>query len=83
MPSLVDEQTVTIVPKKYLGPPLIDGPAPLLVSQEEQKKFVPPNDDRPYLALDPEKAKMLAQPEAGEFVLLGERICFAYFLLVR
>lgn len=78
LPSLVDEQTVTIVPK-YVGPPLIDGPTPLLVAQD-QEKIVRPIDDRPYLALDTEKAKMLTQQDAGEFVLLGKS--YKHFAIV-
>ncbi|WKX97486.1 hypothetical protein Q1695_013280 [Nippostrongylus brasiliensis] len=66
MDVLVDRHTITYAPK-YLGPPLLEGPSPIALSDEEKAKFVPPS--RPIITID--VPAITHKTTDGEFLLLG------------
>ncbi|KAL6736257.1 hypothetical protein Aduo_006629 [Ancylostoma duodenale] len=66
MDVLVDKHTITYAPK-YLGPPLLEGPSPIALSDEEKSKFVP--SSRPVISID--IPAITHKTTDGEFLLLG------------
>uniref|UniRef100_A0A7I4Y3A0 non-specific serine/threonine protein kinase n=1 Tax=Haemonchus contortus TaxID=6289 RepID=A0A7I4Y3A0_HAECO len=66
MDVLVDKHTITYAPK-YLGPPLLEGPSPIALSEEEKAKFIPPS--RPIITID--VPAITHKTTDGEFLLLG------------
>lgn len=66
MDVLVDKHTITYAPK-YLGPPLLEGPSPIALTDEEKSKFIPPS--RPVITID--VPAITHKTTDGEFLLLG------------
>ncbi|KAJ1349395.1 hypothetical protein KIN20_004957 [Parelaphostrongylus tenuis] len=66
MDVLVDKHTITYSPK-YLGPPLLEGPSPIALSDSEKSKFIPPS--RPVITID--VPAITHKTTDGEFLLLG------------
>ncbi|CAI5442927.1 unnamed protein product [Caenorhabditis angaria] len=63
--ALVDHQTITYSPK-LLGPPLLEGPAPIALSDAEKEQYLPPK--RPIVRNIP---SITHKTLDGEFLLLG------------
>uniref|UniRef100_A0A158P7F7 non-specific serine/threonine protein kinase n=1 Tax=Angiostrongylus cantonensis TaxID=6313 RepID=A0A158P7F7_ANGCA len=66
MDVLVDKHTITYAPK-YLGPPLLEGPSPIALSDIEKSRFIPPS--RPVITID--VPAITHKTTDGEFLLLG------------
>ncbi|CAI4232049.1 unnamed protein product [Auanema sp. JU1783] len=62
--SYVDEHTITFAPK-YLGPPLLEGPSPIALSDDDKLKFVPPR--RPIV----NSPTITYKTTDGEYLILG------------
>ncbi|CAI2324010.1 unnamed protein product [Caenorhabditis sp. 36 PRJEB53466] len=64
--ALVDHQTITYSPK-LLGPPLLEGPAPIALTDMEKEEYLPPR--RPIIRNIP--SSITHKTLDGEFLLLG------------
>lgn len=65
--ALVDHQTITYSPK-LLGPPLLEGPAPIALTEMEKEEYLPPR--RPIIRNIP--PSITHKTSDGEYLLLGE-----------
>ncbi|VDK44663.1 unnamed protein product [Anisakis simplex] len=68
LPAFVDERTITIAPK-YLGPPLLEGPMPIAVQNENAPRNAP--SSRPIVRINIEMPSITHRTVEGEFLLLG------------
>lgn len=66
MEALVDHQTITYSPK-LLGPPLLEGPAPIALTDLEKEEYLPPR--RPIIRNIP--PSITHKTSDGEYLLLG------------
>lgn len=64
--ALVDHQTITYSPK-LLGPPLLEGPAPIALTDLEREEYLPPR--RPIIQNIP--PSITHKTSDGEYLLLG------------
>ncbi|EFO85805.1 hypothetical protein CRE_01627 [Caenorhabditis remanei] len=64
--ALVDHQTITYSPK-LLGPPLLEGPAPIALTDLEREEYLPPR--RPIIRNIP--PSITHKTSDGEYLLLG------------
>ncbi|CAD6191734.1 unnamed protein product [Caenorhabditis auriculariae] len=63
--TLVDQHTITYSPK-LLGPPLLEGPSPIALSDEEKSKFLPHR--RPIVQENP---SITYKTHDGEYLVFG------------
>ncbi|KJH44649.1 kinase domain protein [Dictyocaulus viviparus] len=66
MDVMVDKHTITYAPK-YLGPPLLEGPSPIALSDSEKSTFIP--SSRTVITID--VSSITHKTTDGEFLLLG------------
>ncbi|VIO94647.1 PQQ enzyme repeat family protein [Brugia malayi] len=69
LPAFIDSRTITVVPK-YLGPPLLEGPLPVVVENEDPQTQINPSTHRVAL-INLDIAKITHKTVDGEFLVLG------------
>ncbi|VDO46547.1 unnamed protein product [Onchocerca flexuosa] len=77
-PAFIDSRTITIVPK-YLGPPLLEGPAPIVVENEDPQAQSSGPSTRPIALINLDIAKITHKTVDGEFLVLGMCYLSNYF----
>ncbi|KAM3718507.1 Serine/threonine-protein kinase/endoribonuclease ire-1 [Dirofilaria immitis] len=69
LPAFIDSRTITVVPK-YLGPPLLEGPTPVIVESDDPQTRSNPSTRRIAL-INLDIAKITHKTLDGEFLVLG------------